>query len=500
MMAQRLAFLLLLAGSVRAQSPEQIPDWAQQGRFRFARLDGGPIEILKTARSAWGAHFNAAEKEVLGNLYSSYSGRMLDLLEQARVNWVWITWSVGYSWKDEELQREQARALIAKLHARNIHVTAYICATSIFWESMFRDEPRSVRWLAIDPAGVPFRYSGGRDPMRFIADVENPEWMAYQKRRIAAAIDAGVDGFFIDNTSSPLWSTNTAMERYIGEIRRFIRDERKSPALLMSNYGLSPERARMNHNMDVVFNEYWREPGVWGAEWDVSNIRRMRYQRGLAPEWKPMISEYSNFHEGNRSSTFLAPRSVRLAIAEAAAFGSAYTWNMEGPFYERLMAGDASALATWNAIGEYHGFLAAHEDLYRGARQVAPVTAFVSDRQRIGFSWNQDETGRLDAFAKAGILYDLRLAEETMIPAAAPVVRIEGGPHVVANLTRAGGKLVLHLLNYDPAPVAKLRIILRDERARGAQLFTPDRATCGLHDLQLDMLDTYTVVLLEPRQ
>ena len=60
---------------------DQIPEWAQQGKFRFTRLDGGPIEVQKTARSAWGKHFNDAEKEVLANLYTKYGDRIIDLLE-----------------------------------------------------------------------------------------------------------------------------------------------------------------------------------------------------------------------------------------------------------------------------------------------------------------------------------------------------------------------------------------------------------------------------------
>jgi hypothetical protein len=31
--------------------PEQMPEWLQQGKFRFARLDGGPLEVRKTTRS-----------------------------------------------------------------------------------------------------------------------------------------------------------------------------------------------------------------------------------------------------------------------------------------------------------------------------------------------------------------------------------------------------------------------------------------------------------------
>src|ERR1017187_7171232 len=201
-MALRPAILLLLncaaAGlsgpdRVLVPGPEQIPEWAQQGKLRFTRLDGGPIEILKTSRSEWGKHFTDAQKEVLANLYTKYSDRMLDLLEAAHINQVWLTWSVGYSWEDEAEQRDQCKRLVARLHQHHIKASAYACSVSMFWESMFRDEPRSVRWIRFDPNGVPFRYSGGRDPLRFIADVSNPEYVELVKRRVGAAIDAGFD-------------------------------------------------------------------------------------------------------------------------------------------------------------------------------------------------------------------------------------------------------------------------------------------------------------------
>ncbi|HSB15199.1 MAG TPA: hypothetical protein VLE22_12130 [Bryobacteraceae bacterium] len=394
--------------------PEQVPEWAQQGKYRFARLDGGPIEILKTARSSWGMHFTAREKEILGNLYSTYRDRMIDLLGQANLNWVWITWSVGYSWEDEARQRDECRTLTSKLHEKGIRVAAYLCAASMFWESMFRDEPRSTRWLRFDPQGVPFRYSSGRDPLRFVADVSNPEWVEYQKRRIGAAIDAGVDAFFLDNTSQTGWSDNETMDRYIGRLRRYIREEKRSPAVLLTNYGLASNRIVLNRNMEVVFNEYWVEPGVFGQEWNATNVRRMKYVRGVVPEWKPLISEYSRFHEGDRAHGWLKPKSAQLGIAEAAAFGSAYAWDMEGPFDAALVDGDAGALETWRAIGRYNGFLKDNENLYWKARGAAPVAVLISERRRrnvIQFGWDKDETGLYDLLASNSVLHDIRLVD-----------------------------------------------------------------------------------------
>jgi hypothetical protein len=329
------------------------------------------------------------------------------------------------------------------------------------------------------------------------------------------------------------------MDNFIEEMRRYVRVDKHSEALLLSNYGLSPDRARLNHNMDVLFNEYWREPGIWGAEWDVSNLRRMRYMRGLIPDWKPMMSEYSNFHDGNRSTSFLSPRSARLAMAEAAAFRSSYTWNMEGPFYERLLANDDAAVATWRAIADYNGFFEEHEELYRKTTSVSSVAVVLPDHPRtgpaIGFSWNEEQSGLLDAMSKASVLYDIRLLKDTTDrelkkyrkvvtlddaspanlsgireQAVGPSVTVEGASNVIANVTRIQGtdRWVVHLLNYAPRPATHLhvKLTLPENQSQTARLFTPDAGTQGLSPLKhsgatqeftLAALDTYAVVTVE---
>ena len=287
--------------------PGQIPEWAKQGKFRFTRLDGGPIEIQKTARSSWGMNFTPQEKEVLGNLYGKYGDPMADLLTKANINFVWITYSVGYSWEDEAPQRAACREIIRKLHARRIKVGAYMCATSIFWESMFKAVPQSVKWLAFDSRGVPFRYSSGRDPLRFIADIDNPDWVEYQKRRIGAIIDDGLDAIFFDNTSGNNGtSSDASMTRFIGELRRYIRVEKNSEIPLFTNFGLPENRASLNRMMEIVFNEHWQEPGEWSDEWNCSNVRRTRYERGLNPDWKPLITEIFQLPPGKPGHDFHA--------------------------------------------------------------------------------------------------------------------------------------------------------------------------------------------------
>jgi hypothetical protein len=395
-----------------------------------------------------------------------------------------------------------------------------------------------VRWLRFDPQGAPFRYSGGKDALRFIADVSNPEWLEYQKKRVGGIIDAGLDGIFFDNTSCPGWNTREALEGHFAALRRYIHEEKKSNILLFTNYGLRLEGITLNGNMEFVFNEGWREPGAWGDEWEVSNVRRMRYVRGVLPEWKAHTSEYSIFRQGNRATTWLGPRSQKLGILEAAALGSAYSWDMEGPFDGALMTGDASALASWKAISEANGFLKRNEALYAGARSVAPVGVLRSpiarDGSDGGFTWNKGDTQFYDLLSKKSVPYKVRmlgavsddqlgehrgvvvprptvlspadvamleryksrggkvlvLEEEAPVEAIAKLremadgaewIEVEGAPHVLATLTSLdeGKRLAVHLLNYDQQAVAGVKVKLRGTRLASPRLFTPDTETRG---------------------
>jgi len=164
-----ILFCLLSSGAVgivrgRAQNAvlrptrSQLPAWLEQGKIHFARFDGGPIEVQKAMRSSWGEQFTPQETEVLGNLYGKYGDRMVALLTQAHVNFVWVTYSVGFSWQDEAAQRAAVREIVHKLHNHGIHVAAYMCPASVFWQSMFKDVPQSVRWIMFDPQDLPYRY------------------------------------------------------------------------------------------------------------------------------------------------------------------------------------------------------------------------------------------------------------------------------------------------------------------------------------------------------
>ena len=64
-------------------APEDVPPWAEQGNFRFIRLDGGQIESWKAERTWWGSKFSVEQKDVLSHIYDRDFEKILGLLKQA---------------------------------------------------------------------------------------------------------------------------------------------------------------------------------------------------------------------------------------------------------------------------------------------------------------------------------------------------------------------------------------------------------------------------------
>ena len=74
----------------------------------------------------------------------------------------------------------------------------------MFWEDMFEKVPGAKGWIALGGAGKPVPYGAATyDRMgritRYLADLKNPEWRAYLKKRIDLAVESGADGVIYDN-------------------------------------------------------------------------------------------------------------------------------------------------------------------------------------------------------------------------------------------------------------------------------------------------------------
>ncbi|HOO55517.1 MAG TPA: hypothetical protein PLN69_01760 [bacterium] len=353
--------------------PENVPDWAKPGTFQFIRIDGGLIEAMKAERTHWGREFSEEEKDVLTNIYTKYQDTLFEKLKEAGFNWIWVTWSCGWSFKEENENRKQLRALIKRAHEEGIKVTTYLSASNMFWESTFRDESESVTWLLIKN-GKPQNYGGPMNPMRFIADARNEDWREYMLNKAKLAINAGADAVFFDNIIGDHDALRYMFSQYQAMASRIAKKKNKPKVPLYVNAHLDIEKLDIHDSSEIIWNEFGTTtPGVWPVGWDVSNVRKTRFIMGAKHDWQPHKFEDDKYYCGPREKCFPDPVGQKLSIAEAWAFGSSFSRNIEGKFLKSVILGEPEGTAAWQAIAQYNNWINANNDFYTEVEPVAKI-------------------------------------------------------------------------------------------------------------------------------
>jgi len=515
------AFLLLCsaqtfrpAPKLHRAKPEDVPPWAEQGNFRFIRLDGGQIETWKAERTWWGDKFSAEEKDVLTHIYDRDFEQMLGLLKQAEFNWIWVTWSNGWSLKDEDENRENLKKVIARCHENGIHVSAYLSATNIFWKSAYRDDPETKKY-GLWKHGIPMFYAGPTMTdlqiswKRRLADARAPGWRAYLLKKAEMAVDAGVDAIAWDN----MIGDNSGLAQLLDDTQRMA--ERKAQetgrpkVMVEANIHIPPDRFGMNDINEAIWEEAGKDtPGVWHGNWQVDNARKIKFLSGEKQLWQPLKYENDLYHCGPRERCILSPAEQKLSIAEAYLFGAATSRNIEGRFLSALIKGEPEAQKSWTAIAQYNHFIVEHQELYHQAEPAARIALLSAEpdnslaneflKQSVFFETkvlahldkgvpldrfkvlvmpadlpklSADQKARLDAFTAGGGAIiragksKSEIAARAEAAAGGPRLRLEPRGYVLGQLTRKpdGRTLILHLLNYDhqiPAENVKVRLEL----------------------------------------
>ena len=468
------AFLLLYSGEsfepaadLYRAKPENVPPWAQQGNFRFIRLDGGRIESWKAERTWWGKKFSAEDKDVLAHIYDRDFGKILGLLKKAEFNWIWVTWSSGWSFKDEEENRENLKYVIARCHANGIHVSAYLSASNMFRNSAYRDDPETKKY-GLWMHGIPMFYAGPTKTDlqiswdRRLADTRKPGWRAYLMRKAELAADAGVDAIMWDNMigyndglAQLLEDTQRMVERKAGESGR-------PKVMVYANMHIPPDRFGMNDINEVIWEEDGKDtPGVWNGRWQVDNARKIRFLSAEKQLWQPLIYENDLYHCGPRERCIPSPAEQKLSIAEAYAFGAVTSRNIEGRFLSALIRGEAEAREAWTAIGQYNHFLVEHRELYQ---QTAPAA-------RIALLCAEPLNRLADEFLKQSVLFETKVLTHLdkgvpldrfkvlVLPADLPNLSAEQKAHL-DKFTVGGGVIIT-------AEKAEQGIVARAEAAAG---------------------------------
>jgi hypothetical protein len=479
---------------------ENVPPWAEQGNFRFIRLDGGQIESWKAERTWWGKKFSTQEKDVLTHIYDRDFEQMLGLLKQAEFNWIWVTWSSGWSIKDENENRENLKKVIARCHENGIHVSAYLSASNMFRTSAYRQDPETKEY-GLWMHGVPMFYAGPTKTDlqiswdRRLADARKPGWRAYLLRKAELAVDAGADAIVWDNMigydgglAQLLDDTQQMAERKAGETGR-------PKVLVEANIHIGPDRFAMNDIDEAIWEEDGKDtPGVWSSKWQVGNARKIKFLSGEKQLWQPLKYENDLYHCGPREGCIPSPAEQKLSIAEAYTFGAATSRNIEGRFLSALIMGEPEAKEAWTAIAQYNHFMAEHRELYHKAEPAARIAVISAEphnpladeflKQSVFFETkvlahldkgvpldrfkvlvvpadlpklNAEQKALFDAFtARGGVVIrgakaGTGIAPRAQTAAEGPRLSLEPGGYVLGHLTRKpdGRTVILHLLNYD---------------------------------------------------
>jgi hypothetical protein len=494
--------------------PEDVPLWAEQGNFRFIRLDGGQIESWKAERTWWGKRFSAEEKEVLTHIYDRDFEQMLGLLKQAEFNWIWVTWSSGWSLKDERENRENLKKVIARCHENGIHVSAYLSASNMFRTSAYRDDPETKKygmWMH----GIPMFYAGPTKTDlqiswdRRLADARKPGWRAYLLKKAELAVDAGVDAIMWDNMIGYKEGLAQLLDDTQCMAERKARETGRPKVMVYANIHIPPDRFGVNDINEVIWEEDGKDtPGVWNGKWQVDNARKIKFLSGEKRVWQPLMYENDLYHCGPRERCIPSPAGQKLSIAEAYAFNAGTSRNIEGRFLYGLIKGEPEAREAWTAIAQYNHFLVEHPELYHQtmpAARIALVSAKPQNplaneflKQSVFFETkvlahldkgvpvdrfkvlvmpadlpklSAEQKASLNRFtAGGGVIIragkaELGIAARAEDAAGGPRLSLEPRGYVLGQLTRKpdGRTLILHLLNYDhevPAENVKVRLQL----------------------------------------
>ena len=376
--------------------PQNIPPWFQTGRFRSARWDVGPLEAEKGRLTGW-PNFTADDpRQVLKATRDWYNPRTIEFLKKAHINWVWVTWSNGFSPATEREQQEIIARYIELCHQNNIRVAAYFSVGNMFWKDMFEKVPESITWVDRLEDGNPRFYS---PPNRYMADIAHPAWLQLQRQRVEAAARVGADAFWIDNTFDYYGR---------GKVTRFLDDmyaaaSQINPAIvIMSNYNRTV--LTWGRLQNGVTTEDGEEPGYYPETREgsalVANAGLLRHQYKVGEGWRPVSVEFGGRHHGERITTPMAPAKWQLAIAECAMYGVSLEPYFEGLFLRNLYFGVSEALRGLEAIGTYNAFLERHEEYYTNPESAARV-AIISDT-------TDDVIPYLGALSSENLNYDVR--------------------------------------------------------------------------------------------
>lgn len=417
----------------------RLPGWAQPGRARQIRFDGGPMFAACQIESGWKYLTDPATPGFVGmikgvwtltNLYTDDIERRLDEIRGAGYNWVWVSYQLGFAFEDEARQRAQVRRLIRLAHARGIRVTSYFSLTSIFSNSAYIGNPESKTWVQEQIDGTPLTYAG--IPIRLMACVNKPGRLDYLKKIVRLAVEDGADDIFWDSIFNRCYCIyceqgfHNYSERVLGKAHAIPR----RAAAGNKTFGIEENFDYLgvtSNSIEGLFAEYGHYAAAKAiAELDryaksfnpevlvSANSHRFRYVDHVADltwcedsngrgsridEQTKLVTPigvyaWAQSVAGGREPAQLTvapheywqlqkPEYYKLTVAESASFQASFVMLGGYAFSVRFDDGDVIAKRAWDGIGTGLGFIERHQGLYENARPAADVGLYYSHTTRI---------------------------------------------------------------------------------------------------------------------
>jgi hypothetical protein len=377
--------------------PNTLPEWAQPGKVRCSRWDGGPIEAEKGRLSGWPFWEEGDPEGVLKTTDDFYDLKTIEWIKRAGFNWVWITWSNGFSHETESKQWEILLPYIKECHRNGIKVTAYLSGANMFKEDMLKYVPGSKEWWKIDSNGEPVPYGSANynkyGITRYMANIQHPDWLPYQRVRIRKALEAGIDGFWVDNIGTYRWSFG------IKQLTDLIMEESKRSGVTpVVNFNLHRGSLVLGRYMNSLATEDGLKPGIYNgnlknrvedltitareknysiaemADTFVCNIGLLKYLNAVSEGWRSICLENGvRDIESNRLTDYMTPELWQLSLAECQMYQSSQVPFIEGIFARDLSVNNNKAFECLDAIGSYNRFFDQNSQYFSNPVTVASI-------------------------------------------------------------------------------------------------------------------------------
>ena len=508
-----------------------LPQWAQTGNFVFMGLDGGPLEAQKGLRSGWQGFSRDDPQGIVRAVHEFYRPENVEIPRAAGATWVYVTWSNG--WSKERERRDQwseAARFIKECQKDGLHVSAYISAANMFWEDYLPNVPQSLKWIDTQQPSLMRHYGGSL--YRVMANLKLADWRREIKTAIDSALDAGVEGFWIDNMF--WWHSWPLFQDFMSEMRAHAA-RRKSEVVWHTNVNRGIYHwARVGN---VVGTEDGRAPKYTPGDSPAisSNLGLLSYLAGLREGWRSAELEHYGLN--------LSAPVRQLMIAEGWLWQVGTTWfPVDRLLQARWHRREPEAWKILTEMGRYNRHYLKHGEYFKPGEALASVgiighaggVSEEPDAQKLSMDGQSRMIELLDRLAGWNIQYEVlfedRLSSESLrkfavlvlsdpdhipsglaeslkaylqrggrliapertwlsslggntifLPQAAfvpnkepellrnairkyddsPAVEAAAPPSIVYRGLRQGGRVLLHLLNYQMEPVEPFTVHLR---------------------------------------